>query len=165
MNKFVITLLASTALAIPAFAAPMNNPPPKQPQQQSQMQQPSAQPSAQQNQQAQNTQQEKQQASYVKPSQLSHTQVRKIQEALNKQGFGVGHVDGIWGRKTQHAVRRFDQAKNIQANGRLTQQTLSDLGVQMASNQNNGNTSNGGQAQTPNQAPNTMNNSQGQNGQ
>jgi peptidoglycan hydrolase-like protein with peptidoglycan-binding domain len=141
MKKLAIALLASSALAVPAFAAPMNNSPPKQAQQQSQMQQPQTgmQQNGQNGQQAQNGWQQNRSTAFYSPRKLSHNQVRKIQIALNKDGFDAGHVDGTWGPKTRSAVRHFQKAKDISARGHLTKKTLSDLGVQVASNQYNGN--------------------------
>lgn len=158
MNKLVLTLLASTALAVPALAAP-NNPAPQQPQAQSQTQQPKNQnpdanttpqtqaqnqPSAQQpspnaNHSAQGEQpseQSNRQAAnqIVRPSQLSHSKIRKLQQALNKKGFRSGHVDGIWGPQTRDAVRTFQRSKGMHT-AQLTKKTLSDLGIQVASNE------------------------------
>ncbi|MGH6672144.1 MAG: peptidoglycan-binding domain-containing protein [Xanthobacteraceae bacterium] len=134
MKQLVLALLASTALAaVPAFAAP-NSSPSQQSQQQSQMQKP--QQNAQ-NQAGANQQQASNQR--IQPSQLSRKDVREIQTALNKKGFETGHVDGIWGQRTRQAVQDFQKTKNIQANGHLNNKTLSDLGVQVAANENNGN--------------------------
>jgi peptidoglycan hydrolase-like protein with peptidoglycan-binding domain len=60
---------------------------------------------------------------------LSLNEVRQVQQALDKNGFRVGPVDGRWGPKTSDALKHFQQSKNIPANGQLDQQTLSDLGL------------------------------------
>jgi peptidoglycan hydrolase-like protein with peptidoglycan-binding domain len=148
MKKTIITLLATAALAAPAFAA---NNAANQPQQQSQ-----AKP--------QNGQHENQnQASSKQPGQsLSRGQVRQVQTALNKQGFKAGPADGKLGPETRHAVQAFNQKKGIQSqNGQPTEQTLAQLGINANQDQNqqpnqpqqNGN----GSEQQPNQ--------NGQNGQ
>jgi regulator of extracellular matrix RemA (YlzA/DUF370 family) len=77
----------------------------------------------------------------ISPKTLSRNDVRQVQQALDKNGFQVGRVDGRWGPKTSNAVKQFQQSKNIQAKGQLDQQTLSDLdlnGAQFAP-QNGGN--------------------------
>jgi hypothetical protein len=65
----------------------------------------------------------------ILPATLSRSDVRQIQQALDKNGFQVGRVDGRWGPKTSNAVRQFQQSKKLQAKGQLNQQTLSDLGL------------------------------------
>lgn len=56
--------------------------------------------------------------------------VRQVQEKLKQEGYQVGPVDGIWGPKTQSAVREFQQAEGLEATGQLNQQTLAALEVQ-----------------------------------
>lgn len=141
MTRFVLTLLASTALAAPAFAAPNTNPAqqPQQPQQQAQMQKPKAQQTPQQptNKQAQNSQPRKQpqdqmQASNQKPiapSSLDRSQVRQVQAALDKDGFKAGRADGVWGPHTRTALENFQKSKGMTDNGQLTHGTLAALGV------------------------------------
>jgi hypothetical protein len=77
----------------------------------------------------------------ISPKTLSRKDVRQVQQALDKNGFQIGRVDGRWGAKTSNALKQFQQSKKIQANGRLDQQTLSDLGLNGAQfaqqNQNN----------------------------
>ena len=55
--------------------------------------------------------------------------VRAAQQALNSRGYNVGAIDGQYGASTQEAVRRFQQASGLPANGELTPSTLSALGV------------------------------------
>jgi len=77
----------------------------------------------------------------ISPNSLSRNEVRQVQQALEKNGFRAGPIDGRWGQKTSDALKHFQQSKNIQANGQLDQQTLSDLGLNGAQfgqqNQNN----------------------------
>lgn len=135
MKKTIITLLATAALAAPAFAASnAANQPQQQPQpQQSQdtQQQSQAQP-------RNGQQQNENQASNQQPAQnLSRGQVKQMQTALNKQGFKVGRPDGRLGPETRHAVQAFNQKKGIQSNhGQPTEQTLAQLGINGNQDQN-----------------------------
>lgn len=170
MKKLTLTLLASAALAMPAVIPAMaqNAPKTQQPQaQQQNMQKPEAknmqQPQAQQQnmqqsnkQQAseQNQGQNQQQASNqtVSPKELGRNGVRQVQQALNKEGFHAGRADGIFGPDTKTALKDFQKSKGIQSNGQLSQKTLSDLGVNVASNENTGN-QNGNQSESSAQQP------------
>jgi peptidoglycan hydrolase-like protein with peptidoglycan-binding domain len=58
---------------------------------------------------------------------LTQQDVRQLQRKLNNMGYDAGQVDGIWGPRTQGAVRNFQQAKNLQASGRLNEQTMDAL--------------------------------------
>jgi murein L,D-transpeptidase YcbB/YkuD len=155
MKRFTLTLLASAALAMPAMVPAMaqsnaqtqNN----QAQQQSAQQQPNEQPPNQQanaqngqrNQQQANEQngqqQNQQQASNqpIQPRQLGRAGVRRVQQALDKDGFKAGRADGIYGHKTRTAVEDFQRSKGIQSHGQMNQQTLADLGVNPTNNQAN----------------------------
>jgi hypothetical protein len=145
MRKFAVALLASAALSLPAIAASSD----QQPQQQ-QMQQPSHVAQAQNTNRTQSQLKSTNQAGQNQPSailpgtnqtaqnqpnktisprSLSGDKIRQVQQALDKDGFSVGRVDGRWGRKTTDAIKQFQQSKNMQANGKLNQQTLSDLGL------------------------------------
>lgn len=55
--------------------------------------------------------------------------VRQVQEKLKQEGYQVGPVDGIWGPRTQSAVREFQQAEGLEATGELNQQTLAALEI------------------------------------
>jgi peptidoglycan hydrolase-like protein with peptidoglycan-binding domain len=151
MKKLTLTLLAGAALAMPAVVPAMaqNSPQNQQPQAQQQQQQP--QNSAQTNQQQSSQQQPNRQASNqpVTPRQIGRNGVRQVQQALDKDGFHAGRADGLWGRNTRTAIKDFQKSKNIQGNGRLNQQTLSELGVNVASNQTNGNQNGGGMNAAP----------------
>jgi len=56
--------------------------------------------------------------------------VRQVQEKLKQEGYQVGPVDGVWGPKTQSAVREFQQAEGLEATGELDQETLAALEIQ-----------------------------------
>jgi peptidoglycan hydrolase-like protein with peptidoglycan-binding domain len=137
MKTLTLTLLAGAALAVPAVvpATAQNAPQSQQPQaQQPNTQQPNQQ-------QANQNQGQNQQASTqrISPRQLGRNGVRQVQQALDKSGFHAGRADGIFGRSTRTAVMDYQKSKGIHSNGQLNQQTLSDLGVKVASNENMGN--------------------------
>jgi peptidoglycan hydrolase-like protein with peptidoglycan-binding domain len=139
MKKLTLTLLAGAALAMPAAVPAMAQNGPQAQQPQAQQQQPKNQ--APMNQQQSSQPQPNQQAANqpVTPRQIGRSGVRQVQQALNKDGFHAGPTDGIYGRNTRTAVEDFQKSKKIQSNGQLNQQTLSQLGVNVASNQNSGN--------------------------
>ncbi len=56
--------------------------------------------------------------------------VAKIQEALNKQGFNVGKVDGKLGRATYSMLEKY-QRKHSLATGGITYETLESLGIKL----------------------------------
>lgn len=56
--------------------------------------------------------------------------VKQVQEKLSEQGYDVGPVDGIFGPKTQQALRKFQQDKGVQPTGQIDQQTMAALGIQ-----------------------------------
>jgi peptidoglycan hydrolase-like protein with peptidoglycan-binding domain len=153
MRKFTLTLLASAALAVPTVVPAMAQ---TNPQTQPPMQHQQAQPQPNRQVNRNNGPQNQQQAANqpVSPRQLGHSGVRQVQQALDKDGFRAGRADGIYGPETQAALKDFQKSKNIQSNGQLDRQTLSDLGVKMASNQTmqGQNTMNQGGANNP--APN-----------
>ncbi len=50
------------------------------------------------------------------------------QTALNRLGYQVGRVDGIWGPKSARAIRYFEKLNNLQsANGHLSELNLNTL--------------------------------------
>jgi peptidoglycan hydrolase-like protein with peptidoglycan-binding domain len=61
-------------------------------------------------------------------SQSSDT-VRQAQEKLSAAGYDVGAADGVMGPKTQDAIKKLQQDKQLNATGQLDQQTLAALGV------------------------------------
>jgi peptidoglycan hydrolase-like protein with peptidoglycan-binding domain len=159
MKKLTLTLLAGAALAVLA-AVPVlaqNTPQNSQAQQQNTPQASQPQNSQQQagQQQGQNQQQASSQS--ISPQQLGRNGVRQVQQALQKSGFKAGRADGIWGRNTRMALKDFQRSKGIQGSGKLNQKTLSDLGVNIASNENTGSrngNSNGNMSQPQNQNQN-----------
>jgi len=59
----------------------------------------------------------------------SRTQVREVQESLERAGHDVGEVDGVWGPRTAKALRDFQQARGLDATGRLDDRSREALGV------------------------------------
>jgi murein L,D-transpeptidase YcbB/YkuD len=55
-------------------------------------------------------------------------QIRLLQERLHAAGYTPGPIDGIFGPRTRHAIRRFQQAHGLQATGRLNATTRQALG-------------------------------------
>ncbi|MGH7928327.1 MAG: peptidoglycan-binding protein [Candidatus Binatia bacterium] len=74
----------------------------------------------------------KSQSSRASPPQqaISPAQLRQAQRKLNDMGFNAGQVDGVWGPNTQAAIGKFQQAKNLEATGRLNEQTIEALGIE-----------------------------------
>lgn len=50
------------------------------------------------------------------PAQLPKASIIAVQSWLNALGYGVGAVDGLWGRKSQAAFTRFAYTHGLQAN-------------------------------------------------
>ena len=59
----------------------------------------------------------------------SSDEVRQAQKKLNDLGYQTGQPDGVFGPRTQEALRNFQKAKNIEATGRLDEKTTSALGL------------------------------------
>jgi len=138
MRRIAIALLATTVIAAPAFAASDNQQQPKTHQMQSNDQNQANTPQNASNQtngrmdqngSNQNNEQMGQNSQPISPQKLSREEIRQIQQALDNDGFGAGRVDGRWGRETEGAVKKFQQSKQIQANGKLDRQTIADLGL------------------------------------
>jgi peptidoglycan hydrolase-like protein with peptidoglycan-binding domain len=53
------------------------------------------------------------------PLYVSPASVRQIQQALNRQGYDAGTVDGIWGEKTTRAAADFQRANGLEPTGKL----------------------------------------------
>ncbi len=122
MKTLLLATAASALFVLPAFAQTQTPTPPTKTATSQPMQQ-----------QASATMQD------VNPNTPSRAQVQKIQQALDKSGFGAGRTDGMWGPETQAALHKFQTSKDIStANGQLDQKTLSALQLnpnQFAQNQ------------------------------
>jgi len=58
--------------------------------------------------------------------------VLEAQHALKDKGYDPGALDGVYGPKTQAAVREFQSKSDLPEDGLLTLQTLAALGVTSA---------------------------------
>ena len=63
----------------------------------------------------------------------SGTQVRTLQTKLNNWGYDAGTVDGIFGSKTQAAVKRFQQKNGLVVDGIVGSKTAAALGMMLTS--------------------------------
>ncbi len=59
----------------------------------------------------------------------TRTRYKQIQTALAKRGFSPGPIDGQWGSKTSAALKRFEKAHDLRADGKLDSLTLIVLGL------------------------------------
>jgi peptidoglycan hydrolase-like protein with peptidoglycan-binding domain len=61
---------------------------------------------------------------YISPAAL-----QDVQQALHLQGFTVGQADGIWGEKTQAAIRRYQHDNDMTPTGHIDLGVLDRLGM------------------------------------
>jgi hypothetical protein len=61
---------------------------------------------------------------------MSHELVTKVQQALSKEGFNPGAIDGTYGSQTRTAVTSYQKAKGL-AEGELTYETMKSLGIKI----------------------------------
>lgn len=62
---------------------------------------------------------------------LDRSEVMAVQRSLARNGYYTAKIDGIWGPKTAKGVRDFQMANNIPVTGRLTNQTIAGLGLEI----------------------------------
>ncbi len=62
--------------------------------------------------------------------QLTPASARDVQQKLADGGFYQIKVDGIWGPRSQDALLEFQRARSLTANGALTPETVSALGLE-----------------------------------
>ncbi len=55
--------------------------------------------------------------------------VRTLQRALSEQGFDPGQIDGVYGKKTERAVKRFQRSVGLKADGIAGRRTFTALGL------------------------------------
>jgi peptidoglycan hydrolase-like protein with peptidoglycan-binding domain len=55
--------------------------------------------------------------------------LRSVQQTLAQRGFDPGPIDGLWGPRTEAALRSFQQSQGLSASGSLDAQTLAALNV------------------------------------
>lgn len=63
----------------------------------------------------------------VAQQEVAPEMVRRVQTALQHQGFYQGNIDGIWGPETRSALGHYQYAHNLPANGELTSATVAAL--------------------------------------
>ncbi len=131
MRRTIIALLATTALAAPAVAQQAKQDQSTQKSQGvQQTEQNNQQVSKQSGQQTAGRQQGDGPSMSYDARSLDESQVRQIQQALNKKGFHAGNADGTWGEETRQALRNFQRAQDMKETGHLDERTVSALGVQ-----------------------------------
>lgn len=59
---------------------------------------------------------------------LDQSTIREAQEKLSDEGFDV-NADGLMGPETESAVKRYQNANNLEPTGWLDQSTLNSLGI------------------------------------
>ncbi|MCB9091567.1 MAG: peptidoglycan-binding protein [Halobacteriovoraceae bacterium] len=60
--------------------------------------------------------------------------IRKVQRALNIEGFSAGPVDGLYGARTAAAIRRFQRLNKLRITGTVNPETLDKLNIDYAQN-------------------------------
>jgi hypothetical protein len=55
--------------------------------------------------------------------------VKAIQHKLKSEGYDVGRVDGIWGKMTSAALKKYQMDHGMQASGKVNQETAYLLGL------------------------------------
>jgi membrane-bound lytic murein transglycosylase B len=60
---------------------------------------------------------------------LSRDQILQLQEALNQKGFSSGEPDGILGSNTRNAIRRYQSAQDMIADGFPSREVLLSLDI------------------------------------
>lgn len=58
--------------------------------------------------------------------------IRELQLALQRAGFDPGTIDGRMGRRTREALRNFQKAQGLTADGRIGPQTIAKLKAYLA---------------------------------
>jgi len=64
---------------------------------------------------------------------ISPRLMKRVQTALRGDGLYTGRIDGIWGPKTQGAVRGYQQAHSLSGDGAIDSATLASLKIASAS--------------------------------
>lgn len=67
------------------------------------------------------------------PLQVPSKQVTELQQKLHQQNLYTGPIDGNWGPETQAAVKNFQKKEGLTETGKLDQQTMSKLGLDLSS--------------------------------
>ena len=67
---------------------------------------------------------------------ISSEEIRRAQEALKGKGFDPGAISGRMHARTQEALREFQKANDLPANGVLDQKTADRLGIKLKGDKN-----------------------------
>ena len=67
----------------------------------------------------------------------SGEEVKQIQKRLKDWGYYKGNVDGIYGSKTQQAVKDFQKANGLKVDGVAGDKTLAAIGISSSGSSNN----------------------------
>ncbi len=60
---------------------------------------------------------------------VSRTTIRKVQRTLNRCGYNCGTADGVMGTMTKRALKSYQRANGLTADGVIGQKTLEALGI------------------------------------
>jgi peptidoglycan hydrolase-like protein with peptidoglycan-binding domain len=60
---------------------------------------------------------------------LHRNDVKNIQLALKEAGYKPGPIDGVYGRETTAAVKKFQMDRHLKGNGKINERTLGALRV------------------------------------
>lgn len=58
-----------------------------------------------------------------------HPGVKAVQKKLKSQGYNIGSVDGLWGSRSESALKKFQRANSLKTTGTLNHKTANALGV------------------------------------
>lgn len=59
----------------------------------------------------------------------SYWVIKAVQNKLQSEGYNVGKVDGMWGKQTSTALKKYQMDHGIQASGKVNQETAYLLGL------------------------------------
>ena len=59
----------------------------------------------------------------------SSSTIKKVQQALNKRGYSCGTADGIMGKKTRIALKKFQKANGLTVDGKIGKQVKKALNI------------------------------------
>ncbi len=62
-------------------------------------------------------------------AELTPDTIKQVQQTLQQQNLYRGSVDGVWGPRTEAAVREYQQQHNMDVTGKLDQQTMAGLNL------------------------------------
>ena len=66
-------------------------------------------------------------ASETRDSSHSVGSITRVQDLLRSEGFFAGPSDGVWGPKTETAVRAYQRAHGLEMTGKLDRPTLAAM--------------------------------------